>query len=819
MPDSAAILELAQTVVREIDHYGRGAPFLAYVKTISEDQLEHVFITREPVLAEKDSSDGKVVYVRYRLPLGRIAETPPGQIATVRVAECIGLQLTGNHHETSYQILARDRFSLRLNDGITDATENELVFPDGAHYLPTLRQWISCTQEEIALEAAKPRRRRTAERLELADTPVVDLHQGEVWRSNIRRFVVISGSPGTGKTTTAIKRIAQKTDATALAEEVSDIPEDRLRQWLSGVQGWVLFTPSELLRSYLHQALGDEKLASTEAHVPLWQDTKRRIGRDVLRLFGKDRQFTLVADGQELVADKDSKSLSDWTVGFREHFAKRIHAELHRITTEQFELIENTLRVSNSSIAEIRLEVEPLQSQMRELDDQLRQSESEQARDVARRKLTEVELRLAPLLERLNTLESANRFWSELVSLGNAAPGMTLGLTLRGLLSVKAKLEQFVDRLGELKFTEAAPAHTKTLVGAARLVLDAFLDESTESLDAVLRKLPIVYQDYRLRASEGGHFYRGDALGEVSNRRLDSLEIDTLIYVALLLVREVFGTQLPQNTGSGITRRLAGEFRYVVAVDEATDFSAVELACMRLLAHPVFDCVTFAGDPMQRLTEQGINDWRDIEALVESPEIHELRFSYRQSKRLLGIAADLFEKSVGRPAPFEAGFKDGADDPEALRFKRTSSSDEAEWLIQRVGEIYQVCGERLPSIALIVPEEKDVKPLADLLKAPLLELFGIETEDCPQGRILGTQAKVRVFSVQFIKGLEFESVFFVGLDRMAASTPELVDRFLYVGLTRARSFLAVTHAGEFPAELSHVINHFAVGDWKRLIPQ
>jgi hypothetical protein len=692
-----------------------------------------------------------------------------------------------------------------------------LALPNEDLYLETLRTWVNRTEEEIACEAAKPRRRRMAERLELADIPVVDNRQGEVWRTDIRRFIVVTGAPGTGKTTTAIKRLAQKTDASALGQEV-DVPEEKLREWLGGPKSWALFTPSELLRNYLHQALGDEKLPATEACVPLWKDTKTRIGRDALRLFGQDRFFRLTAD-QDLVAACDSESLASWTTGFREHFSKRIHAELRRATTEQASLLEQPVRALAGRLESIRNEISPLQSRRLILDEDLRQAASEQVREEAGRKLKRVELDLAPLTDLSGAIEAVSRIWGEVAVLGDVPENTPLGLTLRGVLSLRSRIEQFRQRLENLKLGESDLRQINQLLAAGRGLLSLFSDESDDSLDAVLRKLAIVYHEYRLRASEGGRFFRDSAMAEVNNRRLAPLELDSVIYVALQLLREVFGAELPQRLGTSITHRLAGEFRYVVVVDEATDFSVVELACMRLLAHPIFDCVTFAGDPMQRLTGHGIRDWKDLGSLVEAPEIHELRHSYRQSKRLLGIASKLFEKSVGRPAQFEAGFRDGADDPEALRYKASSLRDEAEWLIQRVGEIYRVCGERLPSIALITPEEQDVKPLADLLKAPLLESFGIETEDCPQGRILGTQAKVRVFSVQFIKGLEFEAVFFVGIDRMAASAPELVDRFLYVGLTRARSFLAVTHTGEFPAELVHVVNRFADGDWRRLIPQ
>jgi superfamily I DNA/RNA helicase len=214
------------------------------------------------------------------------------------------------------------------------------------------------------------------------------------------------------------------------------------------------------------------------------------------------------------------------------------------------------------------------------------------------------------------------------------------------------------------------------------------------------------------------------------------------------------------------------------------------------------------------MTAHGIGDWPEISELVDQPESHELRFSYRQSKKLLKIAARLFEKSVGRPAPFEAGFAASPDDPEPLHHRTPSHDSAAQWLCKRVGEIYEICGQLLPSIAVLVPSEEEVAPLADLLREPLLEAYGIETEACLDGRILGTQTKVRVFSVQFIKGLEFEAVFFIGADRMAKIAPSLVERFLYVGLTRARSFLGVTTTSGFPSELAHVSNFFTHNSWK-----
>ena len=156
MPTSEAILKLAKTIVRELDHYGTGAPFIAYVNTAPQDGIEHVFITRDAVLPEAEPSAGKVMYARYRLPLGRIAETPPGQMATVRVARPY---FPGEFFVSAYQILSRDKFRLKWADGLADATENNIDFQDGARFLPALREWIGRTLDEIAVEAAKPRRR------------------------------------------------------------------------------------------------------------------------------------------------------------------------------------------------------------------------------------------------------------------------------------------------------------------------------------------------------------------------------------------------------------------------------------------------------------------------------------------------------------------------------------------------------------------------------------------------------------------------------------------------------------------------------------
>lgn len=80
--------------------------------------------------------------------------------------------------------------------------------------------------------------------------------------------------------------------------------------------------------------------------------------------------------------------------------------------------------------------------------------------------------------------------------------------------------------------------------------------------------------------------------------------------------------------------------------------------------------------------------------------------------------------------------------------------------------------------------------------------------------MVGQESSVRVFDIQHIKGLEFEAVFFLGVDRLAQLQPELFDKYIYVGTTRAAAYLGLTCEGLLPEQLAPVRHHFAT-DWTR----
>jgi DNA helicase IV len=135
-----------------------------------------------------------------------------------------------------------------------------------------------------------------------------------------------------------------------------------------------------------------------------------------------------------------------------------------------------------------------------------------------------------------------------------------------------------------------------------------------------------------------------------------------------------------------------------------------------------------------------------------------------------------------------------------------------DWLATRILEIERFT-RKLPSIAVLVNDEAQVQPLATALNEAL-QNANIRVVACPGGQVVGQENDVRVFDVQHIKGLEFEAVFFVSIDELAARQPELFDKYLYVGTTRAATYLGITCAtAELPDRIAPLESAF-VDSWR-----
>ena len=192
-------------------------------------------------------------------------------------------------------------------------------------------------------------------------------------------------------------------------------------------------------------------------------------------------------------------------------------------------------------------------------------------------------------------------------------------------------------------------------------------------------------------------------------------------------------------------------------------------------------------------------------------DIREIDIGYRQSQRLRNLADALAALDAGGEVRTKAPRGSEEADVWPLLGEGLSEGKLGAWLAERIDEVERAIG-RLPSIAVFVDGDDLIDPLVGATESVLAER-NIPIVGCKEGRVVGDAREVRVFDIQHIKGLEFEAVFFVGIDGLAQRIPDLFQRFFYVGVTRAATYLGLTCGGVLPEGLKPVRSHFRMDTW------
>ena len=184
---------------------------------------------------------------------------------------------------------------------------------------------------------------------------------------------------------------------------------------------------------------------------------------------------------------------------------------------------------------------------------------------------------------------------------------------------------------------------------------------------------------------------------------------------------------------------------------------------------------------------------------------------YRQSRELNAFAGELLRLQGGDLTAIGELPKESTHEGVKPVLLESANEDQAaKWISDRIAEVERAV-KQMPTIAVLVNAEEDVRPMAERLTG-YLESINLKAVACEEGKALGEGADVRVFDIQHIKGLEFEAVFFAGVDRLAEQKPDLFDRYLYVGATRAATYLGLVCYQEIPNKLRPLLPEF-VGYW------
>ncbi|HEX9939242.1 MAG TPA: hypothetical protein VGB15_19015 [Longimicrobium sp.] len=309
-PGVVQALTTIQREVRKNEFATRAEPFIACLRLIRNGREEHLLISRN-YAPDHDPVAPGCMFASYLSPMGSIASRALEQPFRVRVPA----------GEFEVTLLERSEFrSVRKH--AWDAVQNE--YAAGARLrvsIPSVRQLLAHPAPDgrdaavqaggagesveydlsaewggmdnvdppagIAAEILYVRRvvPSVAAKVELRDRPILDDLQDPIFRLPVDSRMVLTGAAGTGKSTVLIKRLSQKTKGDFLhPDETAGLSGDQLDYLLDPARSWVLFTPNDLLRNYLKEALGREQLSATQETVRTWSDERTRLARDVLRI-------------------------------------------------------------------------------------------------------------------------------------------------------------------------------------------------------------------------------------------------------------------------------------------------------------------------------------------------------------------------------------------------------------------------------------------------------------------------------------------------------------------------------------------------------
>ena len=816
-------------------------PAIARVIVADENDRKRTYYicrTAPPVLQGVQSK-----IASYHSPVGRIASLPVGAEVTIKV----------DGKPTSFEIVEYARFQPKKLGADWDAQNSVLQGEKfGPITIDSLRKLLAVTdspdinddlldsllaEEDAAANIHEGLRRTVISRMDLRDQPILDQYQDDIFRLPLDSRLLILGAPGTGKTTTLIRRLGQKLNI-AFLEESEKIALERspFRGEANHAHSWIMFTPTELLKLYVKEAFNREGIPAPDERISTWAEFRVSLARNdfgILRSASHGGTFVLKPSAQTVTA-KAIAEPAEWFMEFddfqRREFWRDLRDSAEAIVrapnVEVSQIGRRLLNVINAagstpqpdaflSISKISDQIVPLVNALKAAVEQpIRQSLNVQvSRDKSFR---------SSFSKFIESLENSSDDSDELdIDDEDEVPQTSTGMraamdqytrAIKSLASARSKKRSIprASRSGRIIewIAERGPAPQELLRIGEMISMQVALRRFVNPVRSYLGKIPQRYRQFRRNEVSSQLWYQPI---EVPSSEIHPLELDIVLLAVMRSTDELVTGARDLLNREGPARQILekqiARYRTQVLIDEATDFSPIQLAIMSTLARPGTRSVFACGDFNQRVTSWGSRSIDAVKWAIPRIETRQIAVAYRQSGQLHDLARRIVaangESAADADIPLYA---DGVGVSPVLAEHMEHGKNTACWVADRIREIEMFVHE-LPSIAVLVNSEDDVVPVSDAL-AEALEDQSIPVTACRNGQVKGNEGSVRVFNVEHIKGLEFEAVFFLGIDGLLQCHPELFNKYLYVGATRAATYFGITCTKSLPPQLESLRTAF-----------
>jgi len=793
--------------------------------------------------------EGDIKLASYRSSIGRLAELPVGDDITLHIGGV----------DSHFELVEKAKYKPTKVDEAWDSKptifeifEGEESGPLTADSLLALLRKTETQDVEADLEALLQGSAeasiqeglqhdvRTA--MALRDQPILDQFQGEIFRLPINRQLLIIGPPGTGKTTTLIRRLGQKLEQEFLESGEKVLMEKLESERNSHQESWLMFTPTDLLKHFVKEAFSQEQVPASDLRIKTWESHRNDLARRVLGVLQSATttgKFIHKSELNLLRQEVEEEPIA-WFESFQGFHRGRVLSQLRK----GVDILDSLKNESNASllcqIKEIMstADKEPLTATYRamdQLEDELapfvkslkKESDSEIRKCLVRTFKADPDFlsSLAKFIDNIQMEEEADaddefdgddsdEIPSQATTYQRAE--RVYKQTIRSLARYKclkrpppkgSRVHKVRDWLGY----RVPKDELLVLIGESIATQNGFR-RFINSFRRYVSDVPASYREFRKKALKNGTWYRSDV--EIHSRHIGTMELDAIVLLMLRKARELMPESFVEKKlerSSSFLGLIADQFRNQILVDEATDFSPLQLACMESLTHLQTRSFFICGDFNQRITSWGTRSPSQIQWAAHGISTETINIVYRQSHKLNEFSSELLRLLGG-------DMKSRGQLPETMNHTGVSPvllencnavDDIAIWLKERIQEVEQMVDiGKMPTVAILVNSKEEVEPIAEELNK-LLEEINLRAVACVDGRSLGEDAEVRVFDVRHIKGLEFEAVFFVGVDSLEKKLPDLFGKYLYVGATRAATYFGITCDGSLPESLQPLRNQFS----------
>lgn len=731
--------------------------------------------------------------------------------------------------------------------------EAELQFEPDSSIKEELIQSLKQFTEELLLTKEK-KKRYAILGAQLRDRPFLDPVQDNIKRSKIfDGSMIISGGPGTGKTTSLIQRITFLTSNTVEEYKTGLTPSD-LSIILDRNKSWLFISPTELLRLYLKNIMAKESLNADNDRVVVWESYRRLIFRR-MSLINPDTQRPFQAINSAAQFFKlDSAKLKNLLKQFESFLISSQNVKIQAVLSIQTKDVEWTALAEEVKVAlEKRNEINTIvkfavlfediknkfvnraktiiETYNKALDDttancHLKIDRDLEKKDVLETLIKEMKTKLSPDIDTDNEEEDEEEtITTPIFNMKNEINKIIKRIirkTFLRKLDSNVKLTPFENEVNEIIANLINKDQIRIISEGA--LFNKHFNRILRGFEVnILREIPQVYKTFRkefktlnIVTLEGNELI--ETIMRNNPRKIHREEMDLILLIIFSFIHRIYNESknLYNNSDHIYFKEFRELTKTVIAIDEAPDFNILQLVCISHLSHPRFQSVTLSGDIMQSLDSNGLTNWHEYISFFPGTELNELNVSYRQTSKLLEIAKVIYKHNTEKDLAINSAYDVSDYEPDPLVIINGNFEEKIKWIADRIHEIHVRYDNSLPSIAIFLKNDDELNKYAKALnETDILSNSDIKSVACPNGEILGDSQNVRIFNIKYIKGMEFEAVFYIDIDTLEEEQRKIVDRFLYVGLSRASSYLAITLNKAFPDNLLYIKDSFIEGkDWE-----